>query len=292
MTRLAPMIGAEITGIDLSCPLDAETVRNVAQALALYGILVFPDQAISDEAHARFGKQFGELARFRASDSCDSAVPEIFRGANTDQNGNLLAPGDERLKLMKINWLWHIDSSYRAVPTRGAILHGLEMIDDAGDTIFANLRAAYEMLPTAERNHIEGLFARHSFEFMVNTCGLPALTGEEAAAIPAVLHPLVRQHRDGRKSLYLSPPYMETIAGWDQPASLALVQELTEWAAQDRFLYRHRWRRNDLIMWDNGWTMHKVTPFDIAGAKRITHGVVLVGSETIEPVWTGKRQES
>ena len=283
VTRLAPAIGAEITGIDLAQPLDQTAAQPLADALAAHGILVFRGQPIDDAAHARFARHFGELARFRESDNWDGAVPEIFRGSNTDAAGNFYQPDDERARMLMLNWLWHIDSSYRPVPTRGAILHGIEVVEDAADTIFANLCAAYDTLPAATRERIDGLFARHSFLHLVKTRGMPPLNDEQAASLPPVDHPLVRRHRDGRRSLYLSPPYMETIVGWDQGESQALIEELTAWASQKRFLYRHRWRPHDVIMWDNGWTMHKVTPFEIARVRRVMHGVVMLGAEPIEP---------
>jgi alpha-ketoglutarate-dependent taurine dioxygenase len=287
LKKLAPAIGAEITGADLAQPLDDSGARAIVEALACYGILVFRNQAIDDEAHAHFGRHFGELARFRESDNWDGAVPEIFRGANVDASGNFYRPDDERARMLKLNWLWHIDSSYRPVPTRGAILRGIEVVENAADTIFANLHAAYEALPLAMRKRIGGLYARHSFLHLVRTRGMPPLNDEQAAALPPVDHPLVRQHGNGRRSLYLSPPYMETIVGWNQPDSMALIEELTEWASAERFTYRHQWHAGDVIMWDNGWTMHKVTPFDIERVRRVMHGVVILGSERIEPLAPG-----
>jgi alpha-ketoglutarate-dependent taurine dioxygenase len=162
-------------------------------------------------------------------------------------------------------------------------LHGIDVVEDGADTIFANLCAAYETLPATTRQRIDGLFARHSFPYLVKTRGMPPLNSGQIAALPPVDHPLVRRHRDARRSLYLSPPYMETIVGWNQPDSQALIEELTVWASQERFLYRHRWRPHDVIMWDNGWTMHKVMPFDIERVRRVMHGVVLLGTEPIEP---------
>jgi len=284
ITKLAPALGAGISGIDLTRPRDESDTRSLVAAFASYGVLVFRNQPIDDASHARFGRQFGELARFRESDNWDGAVPEIFRGANVDANGNFYRLEEERARMLMLNWLWHIDSSYRPVPTRGAILHGIEVIEDAADTIFANLCAAYAALPATMKERIDALFARHSFLHLVKTRDMPPLSTEQAANLPPVDHPLVRRHADGRRSLYLSPPYIETIVGWNQPESQALVEELTEWAAQDRFLYRHQWKPHDVIMWDNGWTMHKVTPFDLTRVRRVTHGVVILGSERIEPL--------
>jgi taurine dioxygenase len=285
LNKLAPLIGAEVTGIDLSRPLDAGTASNIAEALATLGVLVFPNQPISDQEHVRFGRHFGELAKFSTGDNPASITPEVFRSANTKLSGELLTAEDERTKLIRINWLWHVDCSYRAIPTKGSILRGIEIIEDAGDTVFANMHAAYEALALSMQNRIGNLLARHSFEFMVSRCDLPPLSKQEAAVLSPVHHPLVRQHPDGWKSLYLSPPYMETIVGWKQDESRALIEELTDLATRDKFIYRHRWRPHDVIMWDNGLTMHRVTSYDLNRQRRVMHGVVMVGEQPIEPVY-------
>lgn len=281
--KLAPALGARVTGIDLSLAPDDRTVRVLAAALAEHGVLVFPEQAIDDASHVRFARCFGEPGVFRPVGDPQGLEPEIFRLANTDPAGNLLPEDNERLRLQRLNWTWHIDGSYRAFPNKGTILHGIQVVTEGGDTVFANLAAAYAALPEATQARIAGLAARHDFEFQVRERGLPAMRAEERARLPPVEHPLVRQHPDGRRSLYLSPPYMQAIVGWEPRASRALIDELLEWAAQGRFLYRHRWRRHDLLMWDNGWTMHRVTPFDIARRVRLMHGVTLLGSEPVLP---------
>ncbi len=279
--KLAPALGARVTGIDLSEPLDDASFRSIASALARHGVLVFPDQAISDAAHVRFARRFGEPGVFRPKDNPEGLEPEIFRLANTDPAGNLLPEDSERLQRQRLNWTWHIDGTYRAIPNKGNILHGIEVVTDGGDTIFANLAAAYEALPEAMKASIAGLAARHDFEFQVKELGLPPMTDEARARLPPVEHPLVRGHPDGRRSLYLSPPYMETVVGWSRAESRVLFEELIEWATRERFLYHHRWRRHDLLLWDNGWTMHRVTPFEIARHRRVMHGVTLLGSEPV-----------
>jgi alpha-ketoglutarate-dependent taurine dioxygenase len=144
--------------------------------------------------------------------------------------------------------------------------------------------AAHEALPESMQRQISRLIARHSFAFLVSSRMLPAMRPDELAQLPAVDHPLVRQHADGRRSLYLSPPYMERILGWNESDSRALIEELSDWAAQERFTYRHRWRPHDLIIWDNGWTMHTVSPYDLAHRRRRLHGTTILGTEQIQPV--------
>src|SRR5262245_30753816 len=255
VNRLTPELGAEIVGLDLSAPLGANDERGVRAALAQYGVLVFRDQPISDEAHVRFSRCFGQLSVFRAPGNSDGLQPEIFRLANFDRSGKLMP--EARLELQKLNWSWHSDGSYRAVPPKGTVVHGIEVVAEGGDTLFANMVAAYEALPAETKARIAGLTARHDFEFQVTARGLPPMGAEERARLPAVIHPLVR-HEDGRRSLFLSPPYMATIVGWTREQSARLIAELGVWATQEAFVYRHRWRAHDVLVWDNSWTMHKV----------------------------------
>jgi alpha-ketoglutarate-dependent taurine dioxygenase len=280
---LGPALGGEVTGVDLSGPLDQTTVRAIAEALSTRGVLVFPEQRITDEDHVRFARCFGDVGAFRQHPDRVSAVKEIFRAGNVDVSGNLLPPDSVQAELLRLNWSWHIDSSYRAVPTKGTVLRGIEVTADGGATMFANMVAAYEALPVTMKRQIQGLFARHSFEFLVNSRGLPSMSAADVARLPPVEHPLVREHRDGRRSLFLSPPYIEAIVGWSQEDSLALVEELAGWSTQDRFTFSHAWNPHDVLMWDNEWTMHVVTPYDLARHRRVMHGTTLLGTEPVQP---------
>jgi alpha-ketoglutarate-dependent taurine dioxygenase len=280
---LTPSLGGEVTGVDLSRPLGDDEARAIEDALARRGVLVFRGQALTDQAQVDFARHFGELGVFRPAGDPSGLPPEIYRVANTDPSGNLLPIDGERARVLALNSYWHIDGSYRSVPPKGAILHGIEVVEEGGETVFANLAAAYEELPVAEKERLIGLLAVHSFEFQVVSRGLPPMSDEERARLPAVRHPVVRRLPDGRRSLYLSPPYMETIVGWPQPESLALLSELAERAAQDRFTYHHRWRPGDLVLWDNGWTMHRAASYDVGRRRRVLHGTLLLGSQPVEP---------
>jgi alpha-ketoglutarate-dependent taurine dioxygenase len=280
---LTPAIGAEVTGVDLSRPLGDEEVRALQAALARRGVLVFRGQELTDRAQVDFARHFGELGVFRPGDDPSGLPPEIYRVANTDLSGNLLPMDGERARVLALNSHWHIDGSYRSVPPKGAILHGIEVVEEGGETVFANLAAAYASLPDGEKERLIGLLAVHSFEFQVVSRGLPPMSDEERARLPPVRHPVVRRLPDGGRSLYLSPPYMETIVGWPQPEGLALLAELTDRAAQDRFTYHHRWRPGDVVMWDNGWTMHRAASYDVGHRRRVLHGTLLLGDQPVEP---------
>jgi alpha-ketoglutarate-dependent 2,4-dichlorophenoxyacetate dioxygenase len=269
-------LGAEISSVTLAAPLDPATVAGICAALDEYGVLVFRDQPLADDEHVRCARHFGALGMFPPRAERAGLPPEIFLASNVDAAGRLLPPGSERLRIVSLNLAWHADGSYQAVPPRGAVLRGIEILTDSGDTVFANLAAAWQTLPQGKRRTLESLRARHSFEFMT-TGGAPQRDHDRPRTeLPAVEHRLVRQHADGRRSLYLSPPYMDGIVGWDAAASRELIEELTAWATEERYAYRHRWRAHDVLMWDNAWTMHKVTHYDILHRRRIMHGTVLL----------------
>jgi alpha-ketoglutarate-dependent taurine dioxygenase len=259
---LHPALGAEVRGIDMRAPLDPAT-------LALYDVwmqhlvLVFPGQHISDAEHVEFTRSFGEPEVFHQNIIRSSRVKEIFRVANVDDEGNLMSPDHPTVKQVSLAQFWHTDSSYRAIPCTGALLHGMETSRTGGETQFTNMYSVYEALPDALERQVAGRKARHNFGHMHTLASLKPLTEEEKTAMPPVWQPMVRQHPvTGRHSLYISPIYNDEIEGMPPADAQRLIAELVEFAAQSRFVYRHRWEPDDVVMWDNRCTMHQVTPHD------------------------------
>lgn len=266
---LTNALGAEVTGIDLSEDIQPPVIEEIVAAWKQYRLLVFPEQAIGDAEHARFARYFGKLEVFTNIADRTNNVVETYRASNTDERGHILPSGHEKANLLRMNWFWHADGCYKTMPNKGVILRGLEVVEDGGDTVFANMEAAFMELPTATKCRLTNLVARHSFAHMVTYCGLPPLTPLESLKLPSVNHPLIWHHADGHKSLFLSPPYIEKIIGLNPANSEELVDELTEWSTQDRFLYQHHWRPNDVLIWDNHFTMHRVLPYDLTCNKRV-----------------------
>ena len=279
--KLAPALGAEVSGVTLSLPMERHVVSLLKSAYREHGILVFRDQNIDDASLVRFARHFGELQTFRQPGRENDVPPEIFRTANTDIHGTLVTPESETAKMLKINWLWHIDSCYREIPAKGVVMYATDISGDGGETVFANAAAAYDDLSADLKGRIANLKACHSFEFLVENHDLPPLSEEEAGQMPKALHPLVRQHGDGRRSLFLSPPYMEPIQGLSQSESTSLIAELIEWVTQKRYTYRHLWHPHDVVVWDNSWTMHRVMPFEITHRKRVMRGAAILGTEPV-----------
>ncbi len=280
--ELHPGLGAEVGGIDLREPLTAEARDELRAAWSRHGVLVFRDQDITDEQHVAFSRHFGNLEVLPERDYTEDRLPEIFILSNVDEKGEILPTDSAAVTFNSLTWFWHTDSCYRAIPSRGAILHGIDVIEGGGgETRFANLKQALAEMPAALRARIDGLKARHNFVWMRMHRDLAPMKPEEAASVPPVEHKLVRTHPDGSQSLYISPVYMERIDGLDEAATRALVEELTEWASRDRFVYEHVWQPHDIVMWDNTWTMHLVMPYDHGHQRRVMHRTAIAGTEAV-----------
>jgi alpha-ketoglutarate-dependent taurine dioxygenase len=279
---LHPLIGAEVRGVDLRRPLDPASFRAVHDAWMQHLVLVFPAQRISDAEHVAFTRAFGAPEIFHQDIIKSKATPEIFRLSNVGEDGKLMPPSHPTIQQISLAQLWHTDSSYRPMPCVGSLLHGVEVSRTGGETQFINLYAVYEGLPDSLRAQVEGRRARHDFGNLHRLRALKPLTEAERAAMPPVWQPMVRKHPvTGRRSLYISPIYNDAVDGLGEAEARRLIEDLTAFAAQPRFIYRHRWETDDVLMWDNRCTMHAVTPHD-PGERRVMHRTTIAGDALVE----------
>jgi alpha-ketoglutarate-dependent taurine dioxygenase len=275
--KLHPALGAEVRGVDMRAPLDPAAFRELHDIWMEHLVLVFPEQHITDEEHVAFTRLFGEPEIFHQNIIRSKRVKEIFRVSNVDDTGTLMPPDHPVAQQLSLAQLWHTDSSYLRVPCNGALLHGVEVSRSGGETQFTNLYMVYDDLPDRLKRQVEGRMARHNFGHMHTQRPLKPMTEEEKAAVPPVWQPMVRKHPvTGRKSLYISPIYNDEVEGMTPSEGKQLLEELTEFAAQPRFVYRHRWDPDDIMLWDNRCTMHQVTPFDPT-ERRVMHRTTIVG---------------
>ena len=268
---LHPLFAAEVSGIDFSRPVEADTAHEVVAAMDQYGICVFRATGLSDEGHIAFSRLFGTLelaprlgtrivTRFRH--------PELFDAGNLDAAGNILV--DERRRLYnKGNALWHTDSSFNPHRAAYSILLAHEIPPAGGDTQFADMRAAYDALSRPMKERIADLVAEHWLWHSRRLAGYPEPTQAERDAKPPAQHRLVQVHPgSGRHSLYLAS-HASHIVGWPVEEGRRLIAELIELATQPRFCYALRWQApGDMVMWDNRCTMHRATPFDDSRQRR------------------------
>lgn len=280
--KLHPAIGAEVRGVDFNSELPEATVTAIKQAWAEHLVLVFPEQAITDEQHVKVTRYFGEPEIFHQDIIKSKRVREIFRVANTDEDGNIMPPTHPTMRQLSGARQWHTDSSYRERPSIGSLLHGIEVSRTGGITCFTNMYDVYKALPDDLKSKVSGRRARHDFGLLSSALGARKPTEAERKAMPAVWQPMVRRHPiTGRTSLFISPIYNDAIEGMEDHESADLVRVLAEFAGQKRFVYEHQWATHDIVMWDNRCTMHYVTPHDPA-ERRVMHRTTIAGDAPVE----------
>jgi len=269
---LHPIFAAEIVGADLTQPPDDELVETVEDAMARYAVTIVRDANVSDEDHIRFSRAFGPLelppSMGRKGPIKRRMAPQLFDASNLDENGEIIPYHSEKRKLARGAERFHTDSSFNALPTKWSLLLGHIIPPQGGDTHFIDTRAVYDALPDATRTKIEDLVAVHDFwRGRELVSGLTGVTDEMRATLPAAQHPLVRTLPYGRKALYLGG-HAVGILGWPEEEALAFLAELYDFATQDRFVYIHKWKQGDLVIWDNRCTLHRATPLDTDEYKR------------------------
>ena len=262
---VTPGFAAEVGDIDLSQPLDAETLQSVREAFAAYAVLAFPSQNLTTEQHLAFASHFGPLettVQLNMRHKKLRVREEIADIANLDAYGRLWRK-DSRIRLFQMgNRLWHTDSSFKAPSGYASLLYARSIAPIGGHTEFADLRAAYDALPEAMKNRLQGLIAEHSLIYSRGKLGFTDFTPEEKVAFTPVLRPLVRRiPESGRDSLYIAS-HIGRIGGMKDAETNALLAELIAHATQRQFIYTHRWRVGDLVMWDNRCTMHRGTDYE------------------------------
>ena len=263
--QIGPCFAAEVEGIDMTRPLTPDEVAAVHAGMDRYAVLVFHDQKIDDEQQLAFTRSLGEIERsigasLRAPD--EYRLPTTFADvSNLDKNNKPFARDDRRRLFAIGNRLWHSDSSFKVVPAKYSLLHARCIPSKGGNTEYAYMVAAYDALDAETKAEVEGLICEHSQVFSRQQLGFFDLTEEERQRFKPVRQSLVRTHPvTKRKSLYLSS-HAGTIVGWPTPEARSFLRDLVEHATQREFVYSHKWRVNDLVMWDNRQTMHRARPF-------------------------------
>src|SRR6266404_9292157 len=275
VTPLHPTLGAEVRGVDLTGQVSPAFFAEIEAAFNCHGILVFPDQPVTDEQQLAFSRLFGPLevnpnyagAKMRLR-------PDVADISNLDPEGGVL-PRDDRRNLFNLgNQLWHTDSSFKRIPAKCSLLSARELPSPGpmggGETEFADMRAAWDALPDAQRRKLDGLVVEHSIFRSRSQIGFADFNDAISEELPPVQQALVRHHRhSGRTSLYLAS-HASHIIGRPVEEGRALIGELIAFATQPQFVYQHTWTVGDLVIWDNRCTMHRGRPYDDI-QRRILH---------------------
>ena len=264
--QIHPVFVGEVSGVDLSAPLSRADVAAIEAGMDRYAVLVFHDQRLTDEQQMAFSQSFGPLEDARGGNITrpeDKRLPAGMNDvSNLGRHGQVL-DRDSRQRLFNLgNMLWHSDSSFRAIPAKYSLLSARLVNPVGGNTEFADMRAAYDALEPDMKALVEDLVCEHSLMYSRGALGMQDFTEEERAMFRPVRQRLVRTHPvTGRKSLYLSS-HAGAILGMPMPEARILLRELTEHATQRQFVYAHRWRQWDLVIWDNRQVMHRARRYD------------------------------
>ena len=263
---IQPAFAGEVSGIDITQPLSPADVAAIEAGMDKYAVLVFRGQRLTDEQQMAFSLNFGALENAKGGNVTKPADLRLPTGMNDVSNlGKDHKPlaRDSRQRLFNLgNMLWHSDSSFRAIPAKYSLLSARIVNPKGGDTEFADMRAAYDALDDETRREIEGQVCEHSLMYSRGSLGFLDYTDEEKELFKPVRQRLVRTHPvTGRKSLYLSS-HAGTILGLPMPEARIILRDLNEHATQPKFVYVHKWKLDDLVVWDNRQTMHRGRRYD------------------------------
>lgn len=255
-------LGAEVRGVDLSRPMGDAAFAAIEQAYARHGVLFFRDQDLTKRQLVDVTARIGEVYIYPFDDYADADHPEVLILSNIqDADGRNIGLADA-------GSTWHTDNSYMKEPPRGSLLHAREIPHDAdghalGDTLFSSAAAAYDDLPAEMKRLLEGRTTTHSYEgkqrlrMAEGKYKRKPLTADVIARVPPVDHPVIRTHeQSGRKCIYVVPGECQGISGLPDDEAAAILDDLAERCTRPEYVYRHRWRQGDLLMWDNCLVQH------------------------------------
>ena len=266
--KLHPVFAAEVTGVDAAREPSAEAVEFIEDAMAEYAVVVLPGQShVTDEQHAGFSRFFGPRESPAGVASGNPAKTYrlgayMFDASNLDVDGSLLPADHPRRTMRAGDALWHTDSSFNPMPTKWSMLRAVAVPPEGGNSEFADCRAAYDDLDDETKSAIEGVAAEHSLWTSRRKAGLEEISEELVRGLPPVIQPLVRLvPRSGRKAVYVGA-HAGRVYGMPHREGQALLERLTGFATQPKYVYAHKWTVGDIVIWDNRAVLHRAGKFD------------------------------
>jgi len=282
ITPLNAPLGACVRGTRLKGDINPNHFQIIQQALLDHHLLLFPDQDITEAEQVGFSGLFGKLEIHPSKEHRSSVQQEIYRVSNVNEDGQIFPVDSYKAKYLTGTRIWHTDSSFRAIPSLGSLLRAAEVPPEGGETYFCNLHTAYEALPRHLKALVDTHCAVHSYDYIQTLVfGEKAHSFEQREDLVQE-HPMTRSHPvTGRTALYVSPHTISEIVGLSAEESRPILEEIYEFATQNRFVYEHRWTQNDVIMWDNRCTMHSVGSYDSARYRRVMLRATVSGDSPV-----------
>ena len=278
-------IGAEVTGIDLTEALQLDSFEILRNALDDHRLLIFRNLRWTVAQQIAFSKSFGTLENFPDPKDQAEGHKTVLRVTNIDRKTNAIKPVDEpgHKSFTLGTSAWHIDSSFRTLPSKASILYALEIPEKGGDTMFADTTLAYDTLPEAKKQELEHLIIIHDFEETRRRHKLPPRPPEVRSATPPARQPLVAVRDNGRRALFIGS-HAAGIEGMNYEDARAVIDELETICSKPEFTYRHKWREGDMVMFDNICVMHQAMPYDLSNSRRLLHRTTVAGNKPLEGV--------
>jgi taurine dioxygenase len=272
---LAPQIGAEILGVDLSQPYPAEVFEQIRQAWFQNCIVLLRGQKLGEEDQVRFAGGFGELGRVNKHPGVEAWASKHHHSvmfiSNIRENGELIGA------LPDGEMMFHSDQCYTPQPSAAAMLYAMEIPSKGGNTLFANMYRAYETLPEDLKQRLEGMKAVNVYDY----ANAATHRGEASKEAPRHAHPIFRTHpATGKKALYVNRLMTESIVGMDQDEGQRVLARLFDHAENPDWIYEHVWKPGDLLIWDNRCVLHARTDFD-ASERRLLRRCVVLGEKPV-----------
>jgi taurine dioxygenase len=268
ITPLQPTIGAEVTGIDLSRPLSPAQRAAIRAAVLRYKVIFFRDQPLTNEQHAAFAGEFGPLYTHPTTrhQAANTAIHSIAARDERDY-------GDRYARLLHSGDAYHTDTSWRLVPTWGAVLRDITLPETGGDTIWVDANLAWDALSDDLKKRLEGLHVTHNFLSALQAVGLE---------YPIVAHPIVRKHREtGQKILWVNFSQRPQILGLELAESEALLAEILRQYKRPELQIRFTWHKNSVAFWDNRAAVHYAVR-NYGDFPRELHRILIAD----EPLWS------
>ena len=279
---LSTALGMEVEDVDLAAPLSDTVFAAIETAFNHHCILLFRDQSLTPEQQIAFSERFGPLQEHVASDFNMPEHPAVFRVSNIVEDG--VAQGRSRAG----QW-WHSDFTYMKVPAMGSVMYAIEVPEIGGDTLFANMYAAYDSLSQHMKAFIDDLDAVHDYDYLERNTrskleGAAPTTNDSMAKVPPVAHPVVRVQPDsGWRALYVAESIVSHIVGLPPDESDAILGFLFKHQTRHEFVYRHHWRPGDVVMWNNRCTLHQAINDYGPADRRLMHRTTIRGEAPLSP---------
>ena len=274
------VLGAEVRGLDLSGPIDDDSFATIREAYQEHSVLLFRDQELAPEQHIDFSRRFGKLEIHVLDQWRHPEHPEILIVSNIKEK-------DRNIGVPHAGRYWHTDLSYMVAPSRASLLYAIEIPEQngrsLGDTRFTSTVVAYEALPEETKERIADLsatfsLAHHRSKLISDGADKSRLTAEQETKAPEAVHKIVQEHPvTGRKCLFANEGHIVNILELPEEEGRELLAGLCRHVTKPEFVFRHRWRVGDLLMWDNVATQH-IAEFDYAlPQRRYLHRTTLEG---------------